>query len=97
MKVWVLAGLFTAAMVPIASAAENTLECQLDETRRSTTPRLEQIELPPQPAAIARPTGATATPPRQVAEENVQRAEPPRRRNGKRIPDAELIGPRGAL
>lgn len=98
MKVWVLAGLFTAALAPIASAAENTLECQLDETRRSTTPRLEeQIALPPQPAAITRPTAAASAPTRQVAEENVQRAEPARRRNGKRIPDAELIGPRGAL
>jgi hypothetical protein len=89
MKVWILAGLFTAAMAPLASASESTLECQLDDTRRATAPR---AEAPPTPAPTARPTVA----PRETAEQATPR-ETARRRSGKRIPDAELIGPRGAL
>ncbi len=89
MKVWILAGLFTAAMAPLASASESTLECQLDDTRRAAAPTREA---PPTPASTARPTVA----PREAVEQ-APRVEAQRRRNGKRIPDAELIGPRGAL
>ena len=92
MKVWILAGLFTAAMTPLAAASETTMECQLDDTRRAAAPA--RSEAPPTPApATARPTVA----PRETAEQATPRAEAPRRRSGKRIPDAELIGPRGAL
>lgn len=89
MKVWILAGLFTAAMAPLAAASENALECQLDDTRRAAAPR---AEAPATPAPAARPAAAP-----RVAAEQAPRPETPRRRNGKRIPDAELIGPRGAL
>jgi hypothetical protein len=89
MKVLILTGLFTAAMVPLAAASETTAECQLDDTRRATQQR---VEAPASPAPTARPTVA----PRETAEQATPR-ETPRRRNVKRIPDAELIGPRGAL
>jgi hypothetical protein len=92
MKVWVLAGLFTVATAPMAFAAEDTTECQLDDARRASQ---QQVVEPQGVATIARPTVAervvvdpTPTPARAPAE---------RRRNGKRIPDAQLIGPRGAL
>lgn len=89
MKVWVLAGLFTAAMAPIAAAAEDVSECQLDESRRAAAERVDQP--PASPASVARATVA------QRAPETTQRQPVERRRSGKRIPDAELIGPRGAL
>ena len=89
MKVWILTGLFTAVMAPLAAASENPLECQLDDTGRSTQPR---IEAPASPAPTARPTAA----PREAAVQTTPR-ETARRRGVKRIPDAELIGPRGAL
>lgn len=92
MKVFVLAGLFTAATVPFAAAAETTIECQLDDTRRAASQSVQ-----PQPAApaptVARPTGAT----REAAADPAVRTPADRRRGGKPIPDAELIGPRGAL
>lgn len=87
MKVWVLAGLFTVAMAPVAMAGEDVTECQLDETRRTAEQR---AAAPPAPN-VARPT---------VAQRDViEPVRPPveRRRSGKRIPDAQLIGPRGAL
>jgi hypothetical protein len=90
MKVWILAGLFTVAMAPFAAASESTVECQLDDTRRAAAPRTD-APAPPAPSAV-RPTAAP-----RVAAEQAPRPEAPRRRGGKRIPDAELIGPRGAL
>lgn len=92
MKVWILAGLFTAALTPLAFASETTAECQLDDARRDAPP--PRAEAPPTPApSTARPTVAR----RETAEQAAPRVEAPRRRSGKRIPDAELIGPRGAL
>jgi hypothetical protein len=90
MKVWVLAGLFTVAMAPVAMAGEDATECQLDETRRAAEQRAA-----PTPPTAARPTVAQ----RDVIEPVMPtpRAPAERRRNGKRIPDALLIGPRGAL
>lgn len=90
MRVWILAGFFSAAMAPVAAATEIVADCQLEETRRSTA---ERVETTPPPASVARPVAAQ----REVVAEAVVRAKPERRRNGKRIPDAELIGPRGAL
>lgn len=96
MKVWILAGLFTVVTAPFAMAAETDVECQLDESRRAVTQRLDGAP-PPARTNTARPTVA----PRDVAAaEQVDqgvRPTPDRRRSGKRIPDAELIGPRGAL
>jgi hypothetical protein len=91
MKVLVLAGLFTVVTTPFAFAAGDATECQIDDTRRTAQQRAEQPASP----ALARPL---------VAEREVgpvapapARAPAERRRNGKRIPDAQLIGPRGAL
>jgi hypothetical protein len=89
MKVWILAGLFTVATAPIAAAAEDFSECQLDESRRPAAERVDAQAAAP--AATARATVA------QRAPETTQRQPVERRRSGKRIPDAELIGPRGAL
>jgi hypothetical protein len=87
MKVWVLAGLFTVAMAPAAFAGEDSTECLLDETRRVAEQRAAAQPAP----TVARPTVAERT--------DVEPVRPPadRRRSGKRIPDAQLIGPRGAL
>ncbi len=102
MKVWVLAGLFTAAAVPFAGAAEASAECQVDDTRRASHVRFEGGG--PGGSAPAQTARPTSTPRDATAEQMAQReaaeaarAAAERRRNGKRIPDAELIGPRGAL
>lgn len=102
MKIWVLAGLMTVATVPFAAAAETDLECQLDDSRRATQMR---IDAEPSggagaPASVARQTSApreTAGRPPSRAADEPERAVAEGRRSGKRIPDAELIGPRGAL
>lgn len=101
MKFWVLAGLFTAATVPFATAAEASAECQVDDTRR--TPHVRIDDGAPggsAPAQTARPTAATRDAAEQVAQREAAeaaRAAAERRRGGKRIPDAELIAPRRAL
>lgn len=87
MKVPVLTVLITAATCTFASAAETSLDCQVDDTRRTAAE--QRTEERQGTASTARPTVAQ----REAAE----RPAPERRRNGKRIPDAELIGPRGAL
>lgn len=87
MKVSVLTVLFSVAACPFAVAAESAADCELDETRREAHARAEPA--PPAPPA-ARPTLAQR-------EAEAQPARPERRRNGRPIPDAELIGPRGAL
>ncbi len=86
MKVMILAGLVSAAMASVASASTMTigptpLACQSGEQRRARTPA-------PHPAPVAVAAGERADPGARPA---------PRRREAKRIPDAELIGPRGAL
>lgn len=98
MKLWIVAGAFTAVSVPFAAAAEVSSECQVDEVRRAAHVRID-----------GGGAGGSAPPPRaeqpqprddQVAQREpveAPRPAPERRRNGKRIPDAELIGPRGAL
>lgn len=91
MKVSVLAILITAATCPVAMAVEaGGLDCQVDDSRRAAE---EQRAAPPPAPSAARPTVAQ----REVAEPGAARTPAERRRNGKRIPDAELIGPRGAL
>ncbi len=88
MRVPALAALIAFCATP-AFAADNTKACQLDETRRREP---EAAASQPAPA----PTQAAAVPREVVA--TPERSEPaPRRRSGRRIPDAELIGPRGAL
>jgi hypothetical protein len=85
MKAWLLAGLATVVMAPSAFAAESTEACRATQERAEAPP-----VIPPSVAAAVRPTAQ-----RDVAEAPA-RAEP-RRRTGKRIPDAELIGPRSTL
>lgn len=87
MRVLLLAGFFAAVLAPSAFAVEDSKACQLDEMRRNSA------NTPPPPPAEARQSEAA---PRAVAAEPVRTA-PARRRGGKRIPDSELIGPRGAL
>jgi len=106
MKLWVLAGMFTAATAPFAAAAESSAECQLDQTRRPVMARSAD-EPPgggsaPTATTTARPTvtpreAAAAAELAQRELTEAQRRVAERRRNGKPIPDAELIGPRRAL
>lgn len=102
MKTWihagVLAGLFTVVTAPFAAAAETTMECQLDPDRRSVEQRLDAPVAPAAPN-VGRPvtTQRDVTPPPAATADQVRQAANERRRSGKRIPDAELIGPRGAL
>ena len=103
MRLWVMAGLFTAAAIPFAGAAEASAECQVDDSRRLPHVRIDGGGPGGSaPAPVARPT---ANPPEDTAEQVAQREAPQaarttsaeRRRSGKHIPDAELIAPRGAL
>lgn len=102
MKVLVLASVFTAAMVPFAAAAETDAPCQTEEDRRVPQVRIN-TDVPggsAPPAPTARQTTAPRPTDAQVAQREADaaaRAFAERRRSGKRIPDAELIGPRGAL
>lgn len=103
MKVWVLAGLFTLATAPAAFALDvgSDAECQVDDMRRQMDQVITDPESGSAPSAI--PTVAPIVRPpstqRQVAAAAApaDRAPTTRRRSGKRIPDAQLIGPRGAL
>jgi len=102
MKLFILAGLFTAAAIPFAGAAEAAADCQVEDTRRATHVRIDGGGPGGSAPSQAAPQ---ATAPRDAASEQAAareaaqaaRATAERRRNGKRIPDAELIGPRGAL
>ena len=91
MKFLVLVGLFSAAAIPMASASESTEACQVDDTRRvAEAPEAPEAPTVPIPPA-GRPNVAQRDAEPQVRQDAV------RRRSGKRIPDAELIGPRRAL
>jgi hypothetical protein len=91
MRVLVLAGLISAATVPFAAAAESDAECQLDDTRRANAE--QRLDPTPAPATtVARPTVA-----QREAGDAPRVAPAERRRNGKRVPDAGLISPRGVL
>jgi len=95
MKTWVLAALITVVTIPVASALESTTDCQVDDSRRET--RVEQRERTDPPASpTASPTTARTTT-LATRDTNSHPEQQQRRRNGKRVPDAELIGPRGAL
>lgn len=103
MKVLFLASVFTAAMVPFAAAAETDAPCQLEEDRRVPQVRINTDA--PGGSAPAAPVARQTNAPRSASDAQVAqreadaaaRAFAERRRSGKRIPDAELIGPRGAL
>jgi len=90
MQVLILAGLLSAT-APMTTGAEGALECQIEDSRRAEQTRLDA----PTPAPTVQATRPAVTP-RETAEQTA-RPDSQRRRSGKRIPDAELIGPRGAL
>ena len=86
MKVWILAGAISALAVPAASAS--TTDCEADDPRRPAAQQRND-------ATADQPPAERATLVERAAP--TVRAEPARRRSGKHIPDAELIGVRGAL
>jgi hypothetical protein len=97
MKVWLLAGAITVVTVPFASAAE--AECQVDDTRRQVQVRIDNGSPGGSAPTVARPTVAPRDPAPEMAqrEDDEPQRRVDRRRSGKPIPDAELIGPRRAL
>ena len=102
MKVWVLAGLFTLASAPAAFALDvaTDAECQVDDMRRQMDQVIPETDSGSTPTTAAPTVAPIVRPPttqRQVAAAPADRAPVTRRRSGKRIPDAQLIGPRGAL
>lgn len=94
MKFWILVGLFSAVAIPMANASERPLKADVLEMRRAD----ERAEPPvsPTPQRVVGPVqrdgGSTAT-------TTTTRPNEPRRRGGsrKRVPDAVLMAPRGAL
>lgn len=84
MKTLLLATVLSAAFTPAAFATQQGGACQLEERRRAEQPA---------PSRDVR----TATSPECLQAGDGERAETPRRRSGKRIPDAELIGTRAVL
>lgn len=104
MKLWVLAGLFTLAAMPMAQASEAAIECGLETPQLLREVTIAAVETQaPVSRKGARPTreeAANATP-REPA--NVTQRQAPqgdqRRRGGslRRIPDALLIDGRGVL
>lgn len=87
------ASLIAGALVLIAfpARADRAPDCQVGGARAQAC--IDSGVQPPAPRAT--PAPALQAAPR--AEAQPQRQLPVRRRNSKRIPDAELIGPRGAL
>jgi hypothetical protein len=99
MKLWILAGFMIFAPVQTALAAEvgDDTTCQADTTRQDLRVDAQQTQQggPPQaPAPTSRPV---VTVQRDPATSAPVHADVSRRRNGKPVPDSELIGPRGAL
>jgi hypothetical protein len=89
MRVILLSGLLSAAFTSGALAAPSipdASDCQIEETRRQIEDRRDQ----PPPQQGARTANA------REGEVDV-RPPPARRRNGKQIPDAELMAPRALL
>lgn len=111
MKLWIYAGLISAAMASNAYAAETTIACEVDDTQRTAQQRVDTsaiFPVQPEENRAQRGGGASAnatttiapltTPRREAAPAVSSRSEPQRRRNvTRRIPDADLIGGRGAL
>lgn len=92
MKNLVLLGaLVAAAAVPGVAAADPIAPCQLEAERTTQPERAEQTAAPTAPTAAS----PRATQGQRTAEQQATRDT--RRRGGKGVPDAELIGPRGAL
>lgn len=77
---------------PSVASADEVSPCQAEEPRAaiSSTERVE-------PTAVAAPSVVTLRQAGTQRETAEARTDATRRRSGKRVPDAELIGPRGAL
>lgn len=102
MKVWILAGVFIVATASFAVAAETAIGCEVDDARQAPQVRIDSGSPggSAPPAATSRQPAPPRTEEQRVAVREAAEAARvvvERRRNGKRIPDAELIGPRGAL
>lgn len=105
MKLWIFAGLFTVMWAPMAVAAESTAACDVDDTQRSVQQRVDSSPAMPTVSDAQKRGGSAASngvvvaaPRAETATPTVARTEPQRRRGvTRRIPDAELIGGRGAL
>ncbi len=97
MKLWILAGLFSAVAIPWASASETLTECGLDTrqiVRHETPANAETPRRTRKAARVLREEAANAS----VGQIAAPRLE--QRRPGgslRRIPDAMLIDGRGAL
>ncbi len=92
MKALVFAFGFGVALFPAianAGATPDTRDCQTGNARRGEC--IASSTQPVAPQVTTRQVTRMPAPP-QVAHNDAQR-----RRSGKHIPDAELIGPRGAL
>jgi hypothetical protein len=87
MKVMVWAGLLALAGLAFAAEAKASVACDANPSPQTEH---ERVAAPAPPPRLARPVLAR----RQEAERD---ARATRRRGGRHIPDAELIGPRGSL
>lgn len=101
MKLWAIAGVLTVAWTPISAAAETTRHC---EAQDECSLRAQTIVAPApaggsrQEAPAREAGGARARQAEAATAARTARADLARRRGGsRRIPDAELIGGRGAL
>jgi len=88
MRVVIIAGAISALTCGVAAATENQIECQAEDARSQERERVASIPAPPQAIVRGGARVLAGAPTQPIA---------PRRRNGKTIPDAELIGPRGTL
>ena len=90
MKILVLAGALAAVTCPTAASAEVIAPCQAEDARSALTSDRAEATVAPAPPQASRQSATQR-------EASDTRADANRRRSGKRVPDAELIGPRGAL
>ena len=100
MKLWILAGFMMFAPLEPAFAAEvgDDTACQADTTRQDL--RVDAHETQQGGGASSAPAPSprpVVTVQRDTATSPPVHADASRRRNGKPVPDSELIGPRGAL
>ncbi|MFZ2029506.1 MAG: hypothetical protein WAU68_04295 [Vitreimonas sp.] len=94
MKAWVFALGFGVAFLPTiasAGATADVRDCQTGNARHGECITSSTPPAAPR-ATIAHQVTRMPPPPAQTAHNDAAR-----RRSGKHVPDAELIGPRGAL
>lgn len=99
MKIWILTSAMLMASVSTAFAATvgDDTTCQADTTRQDMRSDAQQPQ-PAQTQAATSPAPRVVVPvQREASVTPPTRADVTRRRNGKPIPDSELIAPHGAL